>query len=485
MRLPNLLPLLTRLPSLLPARFALSPEALKLFMVSLPMTIVIASLVVLYNDTTCESSLCRGDFPGFYAPAAIVLDGKYSELYSSTIQAEYQLRFWHSMEGQYLYFSYPPFVALLLAPLALLNPMVAKLLSTVLLLGLYIFSAVIFVRIYRRSEAKPEDWGTRGFGDQSTETSDIPAASRSASQPGIPGDCPKKHSIYKDAFFLAIMGLFFLPLVVSIGATQNSILSLFLLSVSALFQMNKRGAGIFLSGIFIGLLTYKPQFALFVFPVFWYQGGFLFFLGFLCSTFVFYLLGLVVFGWFWPILWLREVSAFGLQNLYVNDFNMTSFIALLSHLSRVWELSWIQTYFLSSTWLTVVLPCILFFLTTLFICKNSWSGPRSFPLCWFFLVATLPLFSPQTLFYDLSLGLPVLWALLLQGRLFWASILVLTQALPHWLRPPIGTGGSELTGAGEPLAHFPWFFFSALALSLSAGAILYFAHSEKNKLLAK
>jgi hypothetical protein len=58
-----------------------------------------------------------GDFPSFYAAGRIVLDGDADALYDPSVQRSYQEGL-HEDAGEFLYFAYPPFVAVAYAAIA-------------------------------------------------------------------------------------------------------------------------------------------------------------------------------------------------------------------------------------------------------------------------------------------------------------------------------------------------------------------------------
>ena len=81
------------------------------------------------------SAVLRGDFPAFYAAAELVWSGQGAALYDFEQQRALENRIWPDFAGDYYVFAYPPFFALLLAPLAALSPLAAKALTSLLLVA--------------------------------------------------------------------------------------------------------------------------------------------------------------------------------------------------------------------------------------------------------------------------------------------------------------------------------------------------------------
>jgi hypothetical protein len=181
-------------------------------------------------------------------------------------------------------------------------------------------------------------------------------------------------------------------------------------------------------------------------------------LGFGLTMLIYYLLGVVISGWLWPLSWVEHVSAFGRENFVANGHNMTSFVALLSYLGRKWDMGWLQYGFLSSTACTIVMPLCIFSFIAHLITKHR-SSPSEISRAMIFLAALIPLFSPQTLFYDLGIGLMTFWALCFSNRYTWALLLALSNLFAHYLR-------NTPTDAND--FAFPWFFIPSLLLALAA-----------------
>ena len=95
-----------------------SPRRQRSVLLAVVIALCIGAAIQALIDTSRSSSINRGDFPAFYAAGQIVRLGRGSELYEPGLQAELENEAWPSLEGRYLHFAYPPYVAVLCSPLA-------------------------------------------------------------------------------------------------------------------------------------------------------------------------------------------------------------------------------------------------------------------------------------------------------------------------------------------------------------------------------
>ena len=106
--------------------------------------LVIACIFVAGSDQKRSSMIWRGDFPGIYVPARIYLDGEVSKFYDRDTQQFLQNKFWPSLAGTFYISSYPQNSVLLVAPVAFLPPLGAKIVWTVGMLILAVVSLFYF-----------------------------------------------------------------------------------------------------------------------------------------------------------------------------------------------------------------------------------------------------------------------------------------------------------------------------------------------------
>jgi len=229
-----------------------------------------------------QANFFSGDFPAFYAAGYIVAQGWGHELYNYELQRNIENLFWPDFEGEMYIFAYPPYVATLLAPLGFLSPMVAKLIFNLLLFGALVWGLVLL----------------RPFS-----------------------------SALRDDFRLSLLIAFtFAPVFSAVVGAQNTTLSILLYSGIMAGLARKTGRGELVAGICAGLFLYKPQFAITVLPVVLILGGKRAFCGVAIVAFLYYLLGCIPQGFFWPLLWLEEATRFGNINFTINADRMISIV---------------------------------------------------------------------------------------------------------------------------------------------------------------
>lgn len=91
---------------------------------------VFGIVLSMFGPDADRGALQRGDFPAFYAAAVITASGQGERLYDPLLQARIENEHFPSLEGRYLAFVYPPYVARWLAPLSAHSAPRAKLLFT-------------------------------------------------------------------------------------------------------------------------------------------------------------------------------------------------------------------------------------------------------------------------------------------------------------------------------------------------------------------
>ena len=292
-----------------------------------------------------ESSFLRGDFPAFYAAAELVWSGRGSDLYDYALQRDIENRHWPDFAGGFYIYAYPPFFALVLAPLAALPPLVAKALAS----GVLLAALVATLLLARRSS------------------------------PFI-----RAHFGFSLLYLLS-----FAPLQIAIIGVQNTALSLLLF---ALVTWTVRQGHALLPGVATALLLYKPQFGALFLPFLLVRGRRGDWLGWALGAMVLYLLGAVVQGPCWPLIWFKAATHFGNLNFTINDHNMASLAGLFYWTFERWGgegavgLPW--AYLTSA---------VLLALSLVYVRRD----PRRLALA----PGLVLLLSPQTLFYDVAIAL--------------------------------------------------------------------------------
>lgn len=220
-----------------------------------------------------------GDFASFYVAGEIVLDGDIERLYEPAIQQARQAEY-HSEPGEYLYFAYPPFVAVVYASIAWLPYPVAFAVHSLAALAALAVAVLLIVKAVT-----------------------IRADPRRATVIGV------------------ALALLVYPIATSVLGGQNTTftLTLVLLAFAIIPSISSLHAG-----VAAGALFYKPQFGLLVVVVLvvgrkWRAAGWA---G--VSSVGLYLLVVPWLGWLWPGDWFANIAIFGTQNQEVNGSLMVN-----------------------------------------------------------------------------------------------------------------------------------------------------------------
>jgi len=233
-----------------------------------------------FNSPSKSGVLLRGDFPAFYTAAVLAKASVARELYSAERQRELQNQVYPDLEGHFLYFAYPPYVAQLLAPLAHFDYQQAKLVYGVLQLLLFL---VIVLRIKREK--------------------------------GIA-------LVHLLALFLG-----FAPFLVGFGSGQFSVILCFLY-LGLLASKSPLGRG-----ISCGLLFLKPHFGLFFLCALLVAREFQAALIAMVVSSLLYLGAAIQFGFAWPIEWFHVVKEFSMIEGQVNVHQYVSISGVTEALS--------------------------------------------------------------------------------------------------------------------------------------------------------
>lgn len=323
---------------------ALSAGRLRRVTLALAMGLLLGFMMYLVSGKREESAFYRGDFPAFYAAAEIVWSGRGDRLYDLDLQREVENHHWPDFHGGFFIFPYPPFFALLLAPLATLTPVTAKALASVILLGAFTVALLLARR------ASP--------------------------------------FVRQHFAFVLVYLLSFAPLLIAIVGVQNTALSLLIL---ALVYAADQAARPWLTGFAASLLLFKPQFGVLLFLFLLARGKTAELLGWALGALTLYLLGTLVLGLAWPFTWLQAASQFGVLNFTINGHNMISLAGL-----AYWggETLWGNG--------AAILPWA-YLVAGVLLLVSAWyvrGDDRRLVVA----PALVLLLSPQTLFYDLAIA---------------------------------------------------------------------------------
>lgn len=312
---------------------------------ALAMGLLIGLLIYLVAGNREESSFFRGDFPAFFAAAELVWTGQGVALYDFERQHEIENRYWPDFAGGYYIFAYPPFFALLLAPLAALPPLLAKALAS----GFLLIALVVALLLARQSS-----------------------------------DFLRQHF-----FFSLIYLISFAPLQIALVGVQNTALTI--LCFALIYGASRHGRTI-LVGLSSSLLLYKPQFGAIFFVYLLSRANRDELIGWSLGALALYLLGILVLGVSWPLVWLSAATQFGDANFTINDHNMISIAGVM-----YWAFAFIQGAGAPGLPWAYGLAGFLLILSAWYMKREK----HRFVLAPHLVL----LLSPQTLFYDVALAL--------------------------------------------------------------------------------
>ena len=224
-----------------------------------------------------------GDLPAFYGAGRIVLDGDVAHLYSHPRQHAAQQDLFPAAEPHsYLYFPYPPFVALPYALLALLP---------------FAWAYAVHVGAMAACLA--------GAARVAAGALAVPAGSRN---------------------LLLAAGVTFYPLFRAVSGGQNTALSLLVIVASLALLERRRDT---LAGLVMGVLWFKPQLALTFAGLWLIERRPRAVLGALATGALLYAAGAALAGPAWPAWWWREgVISFDGRDQMVNAANSVGFLGI-------------------------------------------------------------------------------------------------------------------------------------------------------------
>lgn len=199
-----------------------------------------------------------GDFPAFYSAGRLVLEGRGHQVYEPESLREIQAPLLPDSDS-YLKFAYPPFVACIYAPLAVLPYRAAYVAHTGLMALLLLL-------------------------------------------------CVCRLSIHHDWLLSASSLVVFYPLADALRGGQNTVLTLTLVVAAVYFAQREKHLR---AGLFTGVMLFKPQLFLpFALALLLLYRSRRFALGISISASLLYGLGASILGWNWPSLWIERAILF-------------------------------------------------------------------------------------------------------------------------------------------------------------------------------
>ena len=322
-----------------------------------------------------------GDYPAFFAAGSIVAEGDWVSLYEPARQLEAQQQLFPASDSDFLYFAYPPYVAALYRPLAAIDYRLSYVVHTVLMAAAAIGAL----------------WLLR----------------------------PVVAFVRRHFEVVCIASLLFYPMLRSVTGGQNTALTILLLAGAwrSLHDDNEVAAGLCL-----GLLLYKPQFALPLLALLLARGAWRAVVSGLATGVVLWVAGAAVMGSDWLRAWWTQVASFAELDAEVNGHNAVSILGVSEALFGA-----------GSTAARLVAGPIL--AATALALVVLWRRPRvDLDLRFVAAVAGALLLSPHAMFYDV--GVLVLVGALAIDRIGRAAtgpiVTAWVLALTHLAAPSLG-----------------------------------------------
>ena len=325
-------------------------------LVALGVALVVLALAADRSATPAKD--VGGDFPAFYGAARIAADGDWATLYDFDRQVAAQADLQENV-GSARYFAYPPQVALAHAPLASLSYGQAYL----------VFTAVMFLAL-------------------------VGAVKLAA--PMVPW-------LEGHTWPAVAMAMTFWPMLRAVTGGSNSALSLLL--VVAAWRLVHDGHHL-VGGLVLAALLFKPQLAIPLIGLMLIIGLGRVVAGATIGAGLFYLAGVPLTGWDWPVKWWERARAFNMIDSEVNGFSSVSWLGFLENGRGVGEP------------VAVTVGWILAGLTTLALIW-AWrrNGASRLPALLAVAMPGILLLSPHALSHDTAIVL-LTFAVLHQLRLF-------------------------------------------------------------------
>lgn len=332
-------------------QFFFHTARLKRILVTVLAGVALALIFTAFADwQNRTSSLLRGDFPAFYAAARLVREGRFAELYSPAAQQAIENEAWPSLHGSFLYFAYPPFFAIALAPLGVLPPLAAKFVFTALLTSVA-FLALFFVpQVKERANEEP---------------------------------------------LLLCASLFLFPPIFSaIWAGQNTLLSLAIYGFVLMFIDRSTTRDDFRAGMLLGLWCFKPNFAAIFIMSLLFARRYVVLCGVALSLVLLWTATTLAFGIGWHHAWFTALRYFAPEDMAVNGHQMISLLGFTGGISTLFGISLKPVALFA---MTILLTGVILYP---FIVSTKRSGVmHALLVC----APAALLISPHTLYYDLGL----------------------------------------------------------------------------------
>lgn len=262
----------------------LTPWRIKWYSRSLLFAISIAFIIAVFGgkDASTLTGRLGGDYPAFYGAGRIIAEGDWENLYSPTRQLEIQKDLFPHEKNGFLAFSYPPFVALAYYPLSLFGYRISYIIHSLLMVS----ALVLTIQLIR----------------------------------------PFNSLIDQYKLSALALSLSFYPLFRAIWGGQNTAVILLLIVGTWRMALAHRE---WLAGIILGLLLFKPQFAIPLIGLFILSGRWRVGLGSALTAVVLYSISSWISGPLWLASWYKFTWWFSQTDAGVNSANSVSWLGFL------------------------------------------------------------------------------------------------------------------------------------------------------------
>ena len=261
-----------------------TPWRIKWYSRSLLFAIGISFIIAVCGgkDNSTLTGRLGGDYPAFYGAGRIIAEGDWENLYSVARQIEIQEDLFPNEKIGYYPFPYPPFVAIAYYPLSLFNYRISYIIHSLLM-----FSAIVIsIQLIR----------------------------------------PLNSLINRYQLSALALSLSFYPLFRAISGGQNTAIVLLFIVMSWRMALAHRE---WLAGIILGLLLFKPQFAIPLIGLFVLSGRWRVGLGSALTAVVLYSISSWVSGPLWVVPWSKFTWWFSQTDAGVNSANSVSWLGFL------------------------------------------------------------------------------------------------------------------------------------------------------------